>query len=618
MAVLRTKIFKGDAYASLKANSKVPYSILSENLLSSLSLKSNLSDLQDSFDNCCELIRKRLKNFFSRDMAKWKKGLEKRKPNEFEHFKNEVFFDLEFEAPEILKDPDSQGSSSQGSGSTPSSSQRDRSDIEEDVPMSSISRKRKSFEDLGPRAKRLRTDNIFSVVKDAAKTEDLDVKQFVAYLGYRASHQQDKQTAKIFHRIYKGEKPDVVRPIPVPLALYLKEECEIGKLVYTDQRLLLKNLVTFPPYYKLANLCQEIMPSIHDFCNGISADLMEVIEITMRRHVEDNEELYDDDDVLSSGVLAKFIAGEDTSGRHMQMNQKGSSDEGLVDTRHMNVVGVGFTQTKTNGEDSQFVFIEEKVGSVNNERPLMIIPGTDSMERSAQILGKLESMITLCESSELYIPMSTNTDEDRRVLKVNIEVELSQMDGKALTTATGLGGAYCTGCTVSEKDAAKLEVIRRGFKFDRSITSVWQLFDNLTGYDDGDELAEIVPVAAIPETIDYTIHHVSNSLTSNAWFQVPSSSTNTTTASGDAVVGEQDRIGVEVPKKKNDYAVRQGLTQCPQIRSKDITKNIPVTHGWIRSLYFFEQIAYHLNSGVHIWGKGLKIGAENKRKLKVF
>ena len=75
------------------------------------------------------------------------------------------------------------------------------------------------------------------------------------------------------------------------------------------------------------------------------------------------------------------------------------------------------------------------------------------------------------------------------------------------------------------------------------------------------------------------------------------------------------RIGNEyIPTRPNDYAIRQGLTQKP-LTTQDIAKNFPVLHARLRSLCFFEQLAYRLNSNVPIMGRGK--GSHNIRKKRL-
>jgi hypothetical protein len=111
------------------------------------------------------------------------------------------------------------------------------------------------------------------------------------------------------------------------------------------------------------------------------------------------------------------------------------------------------------------------------------------------------------------------------------------VDGKFIKTATGLGGAYCTSCTITEKEGKDLDKIAAGFPINRTINDLHSLYLTLTS---------------------------------------------------DC---ERDGEDYSVPVEQGDYLRRKGLTQKPQTH-QDLTKAIPVLHCWMRSLDFFEILFY--------------------------
>ena len=143
-------------------------------------------------------------------------------------------------------------------------------------------------------------------------------------------------------------------------------------------------------------------------------------------------------------------------------------------------------------------------------------------------------------------------------IKFTVKIELSQLDGKALVTGLGLLGCFCTMCECTATEAKDPARIIQLFRIERTIESVQQLYEELV---------------------------------------------------------EEDEDGNEyIPTRPNDYAIRQGLTQKP-LTTQDIAKNFPVLHARLRSLCFFEQLAYRLNSNVPIMGRGK--GSHNIRKKRL-
>ena len=79
-------------------------------------------------------------------------------------------------------------------------------------------------------------------------------------------------------------------------------------------------------------------------------------------------------------------------------------------------------------------------------------------------------------------------------IKVTIKIEYHPGgDGKAATTATGLGGAYCTRCTKTKKEASDpnllmsyyFDGVAHGFPKDRSLEQNLQLFEKIKKMPDG-------------------------------------------------------------------------------------------------------------------------------------
>ncbi len=373
----------------------------------------------------------------------------------------------------------------------------------------------------------------------------LITEQLAAYLGYRATYAKNKKMASVFQDLSEGTLPTLAEVEP-SLALYVRERCQIGRNIYTDVRLALKDFVLLPAHQHLAKLEANIQPKLEVFEHGWRMKLKDALSMTLQRIFGALEEKLISENAHETGVVCKFVGGCDGSGNHAIYNSATSLAEG-VDTSHMLVSGFVLTEIKINNSEGKVIFTDIASQSSNAERPLILCPGRETKENFQKVMELLDEEIT----SVMGEPMIVNN------ISCTITFCLSQLDGKAITTATGLGGAYCTSCKVTEADAKKLEKIKEGFQCDRNINELHELFFTLTG------------------------------------------ETNTT----------------NVLSRPNDYETRQGLTQKPQTR-QDITKNIPITHAYIRALSFFEKLVYHINGNVRKMGKGVRYTEEEKQEMK--
>jgi hypothetical protein len=122
---------------------------------------------------------------------------------------------------------ESQGSAlSQGSvwsqGSAVSTRSETRSDLEVAFPV--LPKNRKDFDSLVPHSKRLRTNDIYLSLIDAAACEDIPIWKLAAYLGKRSAYGCNKEIARQFDNILRGSS---TMDVDTSLAIFLKEYCQI-------------------------------------------------------------------------------------------------------------------------------------------------------------------------------------------------------------------------------------------------------------------------------------------------------------------------------------------------------------------------------------------------------
>ena len=207
-----------------------------------------------------------------------------------------------------------------------------------------------------------------------------------------------------------------------------------------------------------------------------------------------------------------------------------------------------------NDSSSTELFTDKHCSSPFSERPLFIIPGNETRERMKTIMKMFDEQVDELTSSPLTLQVSESFS-----IECSVQVEISQLDGKAIKTSTGLVGAYCTCCTVTEKDAKDVERIKQGFVIDRSINELNELYMILTDNNEED---------------------------------------------------------MPVPTQKGDEPIRKGLNQRPLTSSLNLTDNIPITHAYMRFLGYFEQLSYRINAGVRVMGRGSRYTDGQKARLQ--
>lgn len=236
--------------------------------------------------------------------------------------------------------------------------------------------------------------------------------------------------------------------------------------------------------------------------------------MTIMRRLQTEMSRFDMEDVKQYGIVAKAVCGIDGSGSHQVYNSESSLREGL-DTTHILVGGFCLTKILLDNPAGDVIFKDRAPSAAEAERPLLLVPGKETREAFGQLIKLIDSDVDKLSRDPIMISIS-GVD-----IKCQVQVEMSQLDGKAITVATGLGGSYCTCCTASSSEAKDPIRIKEGFFINRDIVDIQQLYSDLVGEDGS------------------------------------------------------------IPTRAGDYSIRQGLTQEP-ITKQNIMANFPVMHGYIR------------------------------------
>ena len=197
------------------------------------------------------------------------------------------------------------------------------------------------------------------------------------------------------------------------------------------------------------------------------------------------------------------------------------------------------------------IYSVDKACSFNNQRPIAIVPGRETRDNIKDIVDAMDIGMFQGKNNQHTIDFGTFTAVFR------IYITMSQVDTKMIKMITGLTGAYCTSCTISEADAHKIDNIKQGFKINRSIEKMKNLYEEISLLDDD---------------------------------------------------------GVEfIPKSRKDYEKRKGLCMKP-ISKADVCSNITVLHSYLNALSFFERLLYCLNAGVYKMNSTFKTVRNSKEE----
>ena len=299
-----SELLKGevyDFYISDK-NKNISLTDISEKILFELGLniksENEIAELVNGpslFASASNVVKNRLYRL-TKIIQKRKKGF----PFE-DSSRNEVFFDLR-EYPELTRIDDS--SSENFSQSSNTSRVSNLSDLEIEIPSRPRIKRSFPFTEVGPKAKSIRTKEICDFLLETANKENISPERLAAYLGYKVSCLKNKKVAQTFKDIF-DEKEEETK-VELSQALYIREHCQIGRGIYTDLRLALKNKAILPPHNLLSNLEKELLPDLEMFEHGWKVNLSEAVTKTIERWFSKHDHLQKETLAIENGIHCYF------------------------------------------------------------------------------------------------------------------------------------------------------------------------------------------------------------------------------------------------------------------------------------------------------------------------
>ena len=408
----------------------------------------------------------------------------------------------------------------------------------------------KPFNNVSPACKGRKVQHLVDAIDAFANEENTTFLKVICFMAQRRCYKTkgQRKLSKVFSGIAeKGEEYIAPNEVSVDQAIAIKQTLQLSFIKYDSLVKMLKSKLVMPHSHKVSDKENSMTPKAIPYLDGVKYDLKECFTDSVKT-IFDVKKMKPEE--IPKDITVKGAIGEDGSGGHAQRRGKDIN----INTRNR-IIG-GFRLSRIHSGPK--LIHQELSQGAESERPIMIVPGKESAERVRKIWSDIEK-----EFNEVQV--TTMLYEGVRI-KVKFLFHI-QGDGKEKQQLSGLGGAFCILCFVTEEDANDLDRIKEGFSIERSLEQIWELWNELT------------------------------------------------------------KGGTcEIKKETRDYETRQGLTQMPMLTKKcslDPTKSPPEMHfiihvfGYIKTLYQTlkaRQILGRLpNRGSK--GRGNKIPEEDEEAL---
>ena len=397
---------------------------------------------------------------------------------------------------------------------------------------------RKPFAELTSQRQRLtRTKELMKVINAWVIEEQFPLNKLLGFIGYSQNYKKNKKLARVFETIMNGKDVELKHEVPLDTAIFMKERGLITKRAYNDMRLTLKPFVLFPTYNAISYHIRQIMPELRRVNNGIMARVIDVAKSTITRLPSNVIEVMSEKVKNDTYILFKatFFAGLDGSGGFAVYNSK-SFLSSSSNPAHLITVGMALNRIEVDDNQNDMVYTAQNICSFWHQRPIALIPGKESRQNMKDVVDALDIGIFQGKHNEYIFDFGTFK------ARFKINIVLCQIDSKMIKNLTGLTGAYCTACVVSESQAHIKENIIQGFKMDRTVQNMERLYSELK------------------------------------------------------VIGSN---GEEfIPKKPGDYKKRLGLCK-PPLTKTNVCSVVTILHSYLNALTFFQRLLYALNAGVY-------------------
>ena len=391
-----------------------------------------------------------------------------------------------------------------------------------------------------PPQRRKRIDSLYKELENFAAEENLTPTQVAALLLARASYMKHKDISKMAEQIAKNETIHYEK-LGIEEAAYVYSYTEFGRRKWTGLKCILKesNHDIFPRHQLVNNHIKSLTPPIETIPEpyaGVRYQLLPALKLTLERQLQ----VLDVSNILDSTFDFVFKVGVDGSGDHKIFHQ-------LKNVQTSNIIMAMICPLKISTPSNPDFWQQPNPSSSGSHRPLYLQLGKETEET----MGYFGSLTRDCESVEKNPVTVTLNDVQYRV---NIKIRITGLDRKAANSITGLGGAYCDICPLSESDCHDVDKIDDIHIHGRRISDTLEIVEKL-----------------------------------------------------------QDEKG-DVIRKNKDYDVRFGVTKKPTIE-KDI-ESVQSLHLLLRSTGWYLKFVIHEVAGVNHWSEGTEFRDIDFIKLK--
>ena len=253
--------------------------------------------------------------------------------------------------------------------------------------------------------------------------------------------------------------------IPIPTAMTLYSDCDLGRQSYTKQRklLTLTGNDILPPWYKIREEQQKLSPPVLNLPSphvGVYYQFLPAVKITIQQILKTKPTSF-------SSITMHMKFGFDGSGSHAIYNQSNNEETNNI------IITMFCPLSITSGKIK--VWEQPAPNNPQSQRPLMIQMGKESVEKlqSLEILNK--------EIEEMKNGFSVETDKG--LINAKAIIVAYMMDLKATHLFLGVGGAYCDLCFYSKEECFSKEIVNQGFFITRDVQSMHNIFNDLVQED---------------------------------------------------------------------------------------------------------------------------------------
>ena len=400
---------------------------------------------------------------------------------------------------------------------------------------------RKTLSELGKRQQYRRTDEIISLIQAVANENRVTVNCLLGHVLKRLNYHSNNKIATVGAAMIQSENSSeqADAQLSLPVASFIQLNNDMGRSKYQNLSNTLKDNghSILPPWKTLRKYQLELTPAVEVLEKpvfGVQVDYVSALRRTIERTLEVTkpESLPPTNSVL----IANFKDGLDGSGSHPIYNQ--------LDNAHThNIIMYMFCQLSLTKENGEEVWREHSPNSPRAMRPLFLLLGKEcreNVECVSQIVNDRSQLKS--EPMEIHV--------HGRYYKVQVSCSMSMIDGKMRSLLSGLGGAYCSLCTMTKEEASGMsdkgiEVITEGMEIDRNVDDTVRIWE---------EQSE-------------------------------------TTEDG----------GRKIKRRIGDYQVRKGVTNEPLVK-EDISFVSPL-HALLRTFDFCMKLINFLRAGIFKWSE---------------